>query len=110
MRQDADRFAARVAAARDDAVLQSRPVAVWVSPSAYGFARRSGGQWQPVEDKPFATTPWRDGVSALTGGGQVRIAFDGTGATSDPVALTLVREGRQVGVTVDASGKVTVGA
>src|SRR3546814_212063 len=41
---DADRFAARVAAARDEAVITARPMGVWVSPSGYGFLRREAGQ------------------------------------------------------------------
>lgn len=109
LRADAERFAGRVAAARDDAILQSRPMAVWVSPSAYGFARRTRGQWQPLEDKPFATTVWRDGVVADTQGQQLRITFDGTGMTDQPVAVTLFREGLRQAVTVEADGKVLVG-
>lgn len=109
LRADAERFAGRVAAARDNAVLESRPMAVWVSPSAYGFARRLRGQWQPLEDKPFATTPWRDNVVADTQGQQIRITFDSTGMTDQPVAVTLYREGLRRAVTIDADGKVRIG-
>lgn len=109
LRADAERFAGRVAAARDSAILESRPMSVWVSPSAYGFARRARGQWQPLEDKPFATTPWRDGVTADTQGQQIRITFDGTGMTDQPVAVTLYRDGLRRAVTVDADGKVVIG-
>lgn len=109
LRADAERFAGRVAAARDDAILQSRPMAVWVSPSAYGFARRARGQWRPLEDKPFVTTEWRDGVVADTKGQQLRITFDGTGMTDQPVAVTLYRDGLRQAVTVEADGKVQVG-
>ena len=42
---DADRFAVRLASARDYAVIEARPVAVWVSPTAYGFALYRDGQW-----------------------------------------------------------------
>ena len=110
LRADAERFAGRVAAARDNAVVQARPVAVWVSPSAYGFARREQGAWRPLADKPFVTTPWRDGVTADTGGQQVRVSFDGTGTTAEPIAVTLVRDGRRAAVTIDAAGKVSIGA
>jgi general secretion pathway protein H len=51
--EDADRFAARVAAARDEAVVTARPMGVWVSASGYGFQRREGAQWVPLEDKPI---------------------------------------------------------
>src|SRR3546814_5097889 len=40
---DADRFAALVAAASDEAVTTARPMGVWVSPSGYGFLRRRAG-------------------------------------------------------------------
>lgn len=109
LRGDAERFAGRVGATRDNAVIQARPMAVWVSPSGYGFARREQGIWRPLEDRPFATTPWRDGVLADTGGGQLRIVFDSTGMVAEPVAVTLGREGRRLGVTVDANGRVTIG-
>lgn len=110
LRADAERFAGRVAAARDNAIVGARPMAVWVSPSGYGFARREQGQWRPLADKPFATTPWRDGVTADTGGQQLRVSFDGTGTTAEPVAVTLVRDGRRQAITVDGAGKVTLGA
>ena len=109
LRSDAERFAGRVGAARDNAVIEARPMAVWVSPSGYGFARRAQGQWQPLEDKPFATTSWRDGVLADTGGGQLRVVFDGTGMAAEPMAVTLVREGRRLAVAVDANGRVMIG-
>lgn len=108
LRADAERFAGRVAAARDAAVVQARPMAVWVSPSAYGFARREQGAWRPLEDKPFATTSWRDGVVADTAGEQLRLTFDGTGMTAEPVAVNLTRRGRRAAVTVDAAGRVAI--
>lgn len=110
LRGDAERFAGRLAAARDDAILQSRPMAVWVSPTAYGFAKRAQGRWQAIEDRPFATTPWRDGVSANTGGQQLRIAFDGTGSADEPATVTLVRGEARASVAIDAAGRVRIGA
>ena len=46
--EDADRFAARVAAARDEAVVSARPIAVWIAPSGYGFDTRQDRQWVPL--------------------------------------------------------------
>lgn len=109
LRADAERFAGRVAAARDNAVVQARPMAVWVSASAYGFARREQGVWRPLEDRPFTTTPWRNGVVAATAGQRLRVTFDGTGMAVEPVEVTLVRAGRRAAVAVDAAGKVTIG-
>lgn len=107
---DADRFAARVAAARDEAVVTARTVSVWVSPSGYGFQRRENGAWTAIEDKPFVTTDWKAGTRALVGtAGRQQIAFDGTGLPTDPMTVTLAREGERVSVSVDLSGKVAVG-
>lgn len=109
LRADGERFAGRVAAARDNAVVAGRPMAVWVSADGYGFARREQGLWRELQDRPFATTSWRDGVLAETGGQQVRVTFDGTGATTEPVAVTLRRGDRRETIAVDAGGRVTIG-
>jgi general secretion pathway protein H len=108
--EDADRFAARVAAARDEALVTARPMGLWVSASGYGFQRREGGRWTPLEDKPFANANWKSGTRALVGkDGQQQIAFDGTGLPTDPLSVTLAREGERVSVSVDMAGKVMVG-
>ena len=108
--EDADRFAARVAAARDEAVVTSAPMGLWVSASGYGFQRREAGQWTALEDEPFATANWKSGTRALVGkDGRQQIAFDGTGLPTDPLTVTLAREGERVSVSVDMAGKVMVG-
>jgi general secretion pathway protein H len=108
--EDADRFAARVAAARDEAVVTSRPMGVWVSAAGYGFQRREGRTWVPMEDKPFVTANWKAGTRALVGkDGRQQIGFDGTGLPTDPMTVTLAREGERISVTVDMAGKVAVG-
>lgn len=109
--EDAERFAARVLAARDNAVLQSRPMSVWVSASGYGFSQRQRGQWTPMRDKPFAQTNWREGNIALVGqAGRDQLYFDSTGLASQPLMLRLVRDGEQVQVSIGINGKVDVGA
>tara|TARA_R110000868_G_scaffold30754_5_gene113427 strand:- start:1771 stop:2310 length:540 start_codon:yes stop_codon:yes gene_type:complete len=108
--EDADRFAARVAAARDEAVVTAAPMGLWVSASGYGFQRREEGRWVPLEDKPFVTANWKGGTRALVGkDGRQQIGFDGTGLPTDPLTVTLAREGERVSVTVDMAGKVMVG-
>jgi general secretion pathway protein H len=107
---EAERFAARTVAARDLAILESRPVAVRVTARGYAFDRRQGGDWVPLSDKPFRSQPWSDGTSALVGrGGTVRTAFDATGQPSEPVTLTLLRAGEQARVTIAADGGVRAG-
>ena len=108
LRADAERFAGRVAAARDNALVGGRAMAVWVSADGYGFSRREQGVWRELADAPFATTSWQDGVAAETGGRQLRASFDGTGTPSEPVAVTLRRGDRRETVTVDAAGRVAI--
>lgn len=106
---DAERFAAKALAARDNAVVLAQPLAVWVSASGYGFEKRLGGQWVPMEDKPFVTTNWREGTTALVGdAGRAQVTFDSTGLPADPLSVKLVRDGQVVVVHVDLSGKVKV--
>lgn len=106
---DAERFAARVLAARDNAVLQSRPMSVWVSASGYGFAERRQGQWTQMNDKPFAQTDWRLGTAAMVGqAGRDQISFDSTGLASQLLLVRLVRSGEQVSVRIGVNGKVDV--
>lgn len=107
---DADRFAARVAAARDEAVVTATPMGLWVSASGYGFQRRAGGQWTSLDEKPFATANWQAGTRALVGkDGRQQIAFDSTGLPTDPLTVMLAREGERISVSVDMAGKVMVG-
>ena len=108
---DSSRFAARVAAIRDEAILQSRGMAVWVAPSGYGFEQRVNGAWEPVNDHAMRSTNWSSGTQAVTGesDGQARISFDSTGLPSGPLDVKLVRGDRETLVRVDGAGEVSVG-
>ena len=106
---DAERFAGRLLAARDNAIVGAQPMAVWVSASGYGFERWRDRQWIPIEDKPFAMTNWRAGTSAALGeAGRTQIVFDSTGLPDDAVAVRLQRADEAVTVRVDMAGKVLV--
>lgn len=105
VREQAERFALRVAGARDQAIVQARPVRIRADASGYAFERRGQGRWQPWEDRPFVTTRWRDGVATADA---LRITFDSTGATEDAGTLTLGRDAARVTVVVDGDGAVRV--
>lgn len=108
---DAERFAARALAARDNAVLQSRPMSLWVSASGYGFSERSRGQWLEMRDTPFTAANWREGTTAIVGqAGRERLYFDSTGLASQPLTIRLVRGGQQVSISIGLNGKVEIGA
>ena len=107
LEEDAQRFAARAAALRDNAILQSRPMAVQVTPSGYSFLERRKGSWSVLEDKPFVSTDWSDGVSAAIGeSGPMMISFESTGLPSDQAELVLQGDGQSRSVLIAPMGDV----
>lgn len=108
-RDEAEHLAARIAAVRDHAILQSRTMAVWVRPSGYGFETRSDGTWRPLSQAPFATSDWRRGTSVqIDGARQMRIAFDSTGLPSNAASIAIKRGDALVTVNLAATGDVRV--
>jgi general secretion pathway protein H len=107
VRNDAERLAARIAAARDEAVMQAFPVAVWTRASGYGFEQRFDGQWRAHPDAAFKARNFDNGTRIM-GAAQNRILFDATGLPSSPAKIELTNgEGRSL-VSVSASGEVAV--
>jgi general secretion pathway protein H len=108
LRHDAERFAARIHAAQDKAIVDARDMALVVDPAGYAFEQRARGGWVPVDDRAFARLAWSEGTQALVGrAGQGRAVFDVTGL-SEPIDVTLLRDGRRVAVSVGADGAVHV--
>lgn len=111
--QDAERFAARVAAARDTAVLTARPVRVWVAASGYGFDTRVKGAWAAMPDSALENGNWQEGLSLTTNageGGAAQIIFDASGMPDRALALTLYSGEQRAVVNVTGSGEVRVDA
>ena len=107
LQEDAQRFAARTAALRDNAILQSRPMAVQVTPSGYSFLERRKGSWSVLEDKPFVSTNWSSGVRAKTGeDGPMMISFESTGLPSDQAELALQGEAQSRRILIAPMGDV----
>lgn len=108
-RDEAEVLAARMAAIRDQAILQSRTMAIWVRPSGYGFETRSDGAWTRLSQTPFATTDWKRGTRVQLGEArQMRVAFDSTGLPSTAATIGLKRGDATVVVNLDATGDVRV--
>lgn len=108
---EAERFAARTLAARDDAIVQSRDVRVLVTPGGYSVERRRRGQWQSLTEKPFRAANWQPGTRVDIGAeGRQAIAFDATGAPSSPTTVTLMRDDARATVTVSINGAIRVGS
>ena len=109
---EALRFAGRVRAARDGAVIDARPVSLWVTPGGYGFDRRVAGRWAPVADRPLRVERWVDGTRADPGEaqGRLRVVFDPTGLPDRAADIRLTRGGRAMLVRLGADGSVRADA
>ncbi|MDP3783536.1 MAG: GspH/FimT family pseudopilin [Sphingopyxis sp.] len=111
VRSEADRLAARLAGARDIAVIEGRSVAVNFAPSGYGFERRIAGEWQPLPGRAFTQRNWPSDVRFAADGGQgaARILFDRVGTSPTPQVVVLSGgEAREI-VRVSATGEVSRG-
>lgn len=109
VRSEADRLAARLAAARDVAVIEGRSVAVNFAPSGYGFERRMAGEWQPLPGRAFEQRNWPGDLRFAAGNGQgaARILFDRVGTSPTPQAVVLVGGDARETVRVSATGEIS---
>jgi len=124
--EDADRFAARVAAARDEAVVSARPIAVWIAPSGYGFDTRQDRQWVPLNARTLANRDWKPGTVARIEGeaaevtsppgtnpaaaappSRARFWFDSTGLPNAAVEVVLSRGANSDRIIISATGEVS---
>lgn len=107
--QAAVRFAGRVAAARDEAVLRAQPIRVWVAPSGYGFEAWDRQGWQPLRDGALSQQDWGRGVTGTgEATGTQRIAFDVLGMPEAPATITVGTAERRVPVRISSSGEVSL--
>ncbi len=108
LRGEAERFAARTLAARDEAIVGARPISLVVSEQGYYFERRSEGQWQALPGQGFDLTPWDKATTVSTG--RQRVVFDSLGLASSDAALRLGRGDKALIVQIRRDGKVTLDA
>jgi general secretion pathway protein H len=111
VRSEADRLAARLAAARDVAVIEGRSVAVTLAPSGYGFERRVSGAWQPLPGRAFEQRNWPGDLRFIAGSGEgvARILFDRVGTSPTPQAVVLAGGDAREEIRVSATGEVSRG-
>ncbi len=107
---EAARFALRARAAHDAAIVEARPVSLWVTAGGYGFDRRAAGQWTAMAEKPLRVERWSDGTQAATGeaSGRLRIVFDPTGLADRDAQVTLTRNGARAVIDMAADGTVRI--
>ncbi len=103
---EAARFAVRTRAAHDAAIVEARPVSLWVTPGGYGYDQWRGGAWTPM-DGALKVERWKPGTAAA-GVARERLTFDTTGLADRAMTVTLTREGMRTDVVVEANGDVRV--
>lgn len=101
---EAERFAARSAAVRDEAILMARDTRVTVTPGGYSFEQRRRGTWQPLSGKPLTPAQWKPGTVAKP----TEIIFDPTGLASDAQRVLLQRDGVAAGIDFGLDGTIRV--
>ena len=102
---EAQRFAARVRAAQERAIMDNRSFALRFTAAGYGFERSQAGSWQALEERPFTTARWSEGTAVAPAEG--RIVFDSTGF-SEPAQVVLTRSREQVAVVIGEGGEIDV--
>ena len=102
---EAERFAARTIAARDNAIITAHATRVAVDTDGYRFEQRRGGTWQNIAEKPLKQVSWTDGTKASA----VKVKFDPTGLAAPPARITLQRGDERVDIAIGTDGGVHVG-
>ncbi len=111
LRSESDRLSARLAAARDLAVIDGRSVAISFAPSGYGFERRLDGAWQTLPGRAFAQRNWPSGIHFSSDSAQpvARVIFDTVGTSPTPQMIVLMAGDARQTVRVTATGDIIRG-
>lgn len=106
---EAERFAAGLERAKEEAVLTNRTVDVQITPEGYAFGVTSRGLRRPLDQRPFGSVTWSEDTTAVLSQSdqRSRIAFDSTGIAT-PIAVDLYRSDGHVRVRVDMAGSVKI--
>ena len=121
LRDEAERFAARTVAARDEAISGARPVALVVGRAGYYFEARADRGWQPLDPARFGLVAWKAGTSASVAGGagegaipgaseRQRLVFDPVGLASSEARIALRRDSGSLAVQIARDGTVRLDA
>ena len=102
---EAERFAARTAAARDTAIISARTIRLAADAGGYRFEQRQRGAWRNIVEKPLKPASWSEGIRAS----KAEVAFDATGLASPEARITLQRGDERIAIAIAADGGVHVG-
>jgi len=106
--QEAERFAATLLRARDEAVFRGGQVRVVAADGTYRFERREGRDWRPLDEPPFRVRAFEDGTQVMASPEAV-VVFDPTGM-ANPTEFIFARGQARRTVVVDLAGNVSLDA
>nr|WP_276310641.1 GspH/FimT family pseudopilin [Caulobacter flavus] len=106
--QEAERFAASLLRARDEAVFRGERIRVVARDGAYRFERRAGRDWLALDEPPFRAGAFEDGTQ-VTAAPEAVVVFDPTGL-ANPTEFTFARGQARRTVVVDLAGNVSLDA
>jgi|GWRWMinimDraft_5_1066013.scaffolds.fasta_scaffold10469_2 general secretion pathway protein H len=101
---EAEIFAARAVAARDNAIVSAHATRVTVDARGYRFEHQRRGVWQSIEEKPLKQANWTEGTRASV----ANVNFDPTGLADPPARIALQRGSQRVAIAIGADGGVHV--
>lgn len=108
LRSQAERFAARLQHAEQEAILTNRRIAVRVDAKGYGFRVQRAGAWQPLEAPGLESSAWEEQVTPVfTQESALSARFDPAGL-AEPMRLVLALDDARLVVILEASGKVRI--
>ena len=102
---EAARLGARLTAAREEAVMTNRTVAIEATAAGYAAQVFDGDGWKPLNDGPFRPEAWQAGTTLK--GDAVRVAFDPTGV-AEPATIVLTRATAASTISIDGAGEVRI--
>lgn len=108
VRADAVALSSRIAAARDQAILSGRPLALELDSAGYRFVARGAEGWQPVAEPALRERRWSNGVRPGNGAAIARLGFDSVGLPDRALDLTLVGARASATVEIAADGEVSI--
>jgi general secretion pathway protein H len=108
VRADAVALSSRVAAARDQAILSARPLALEIDAAGYRFVERGEEGWQPVAEPALRERQWSKGVRPGGNSAAARLGFDSVGLPDRALDLTLTGGNASTVVEIAADGEVSV--
>lgn len=103
LRPEAERLAARIQAAQEQAILANRMLALRVDGDGYAFSRRGRAGWEDVTAPPLAAARWETPTEAEP----ARLLLDPLGG-AEQGSIRLRRGAEQWAVEIAADGEIRV--